>query len=108
MTKHGYKKAVLAALKARGPSTLTFGIHHPSNTLMERKALKNKSEQLRRGKKTLVRQAHKLATVHNIDIAIIMHKNGQYCTYRSLDHESWPPTMKQIVSRKSCGRPIQG
>jgi hypothetical protein len=47
---------------------------------MERRALKNKSEQLRRGKRTLVKQAHKLATVHNIDIAIIMHKNGQYCT----------------------------
>ena len=69
---------------------------------MERRALKNKREQLRRGKKTLVKRAHKLAMVHNIDIAIIMHKNRQYCTYRSLDHESWPPTMKQIVSRKSC------
>ena len=34
---------------------------------MERRALKNKRERLRRGKKTLVKQAHKPATVHNID-----------------------------------------
>jgi hypothetical protein len=66
---------------------------------MERRVLKNKREQLRRGKRTLVKQAHKLATVHNVDIAIIMHKNGQYFTYRSVDRESWPPTMKQIVRR---------
>jgi CRISPR/Cas system-associated endonuclease Cas3-HD len=32
------------------------------------------SEQLRRGKKTLFKKAHKLAKVHDIDIAVIMHK----------------------------------
>jgi hypothetical protein len=69
---------------------------------MERKVPKNKSEQLRKGKKTLFKKAHKLAKVHDIDIAVIMHKNGQYVTYRSKNHESWPPTMKQIVSRNSC------
>jgi hypothetical protein len=69
---------------------------------MERKVLKNKREQLRRGKKTLFKKAHKLAKVYDIDIAIIMHKNGQYFTYRSMDQESWPPTMKQIVRRNPC------
>ena len=46
-------------------------------------------------------KAYKPAKVHGIDIAVIMHKNGRYFTYRSLDQESWPPTMKQIVSRYS-------
>jgi hypothetical protein len=66
---------------------------------MERKVLKNKREQLRRGKKTLFKKAHRLSKAYDIDIAIIMHKNGQYFTYRSVDRESWPPTMKQIVRR---------
>jgi hypothetical protein len=64
---------------------------------MEAKILRNRREQLRRGKRTLFKKAHKLAKVHEIDIAIIMRKNGRYFTYRSLDQESWPPTMKQIV-----------
>ena len=61
--------------------------------------LRNKREQLRKGKKTLFKKAHKLATVHKIDIAIIMRQNDRYYTYRSMDQESWPPTMKQIVGR---------
>jgi hypothetical protein len=68
---------------------------------MEAKILGNKREQLRKGKKTLFKKAHRLE-VHEIDIAIIVHKNGRYYTYRSMDQEAWPPTMKQIVSRYSC------
>jgi hypothetical protein len=77
-----------------------FTVHCPVQ-VMEAKILRNKREQLRRGRKTLFKKAHKLAKVHGIDIAVIMHKNGRYFTYRSLDQESWPPTMKQIVSRYS-------
>jgi hypothetical protein len=68
---------------------------------MKTNILRNKREQLRRGKKTLFKKAHKLAKVHKIDIAVIMHENGRYYTYRSTDQESWPPTMKQIVGQYS-------
>lgn len=54
--------------------------------IMEAKMLRNKREQLRRGKKTLFNKAHKLAKVHEIDIAIIMCKNGQT---RNLGHRLW-------------------
>jgi hypothetical protein len=70
--------------------------------IMEANILRNKREQLRRVKKTLFKKAHKLAKVHKIDIAVIMHKNGRYYTYRSTDQESWPPTIKQIVGQYSC------
>jgi hypothetical protein len=47
--------------------------------------------------KTLVKKANKLTMVRDMDIAIIMRKNGQYYTYSSTDEESWAPTMEQIV-----------
>ena len=68
---------------------------------MKTNILRNKREQLRRGKRTLFKKAHKLAKVHKVDIAVIMHENGRYYTYRSTDQESWPPTMKQIVGQYS-------
>jgi hypothetical protein len=43
----------------------------PPAQLMERKVLKNKREQLRRGKKTLFKKAHRLSKAYDIDIAII-------------------------------------
>jgi len=52
---------------------------------MDAKILKNKREQLRRGKKGLIKRAHKFRKVHGVDIAIIMCKNGRYNTYRSMD-----------------------
>ena len=69
---------------------------------MDAKILRNKRAQLRRGKKSLIKRAHKFEKVHGVDIAIIMCKNGQYDTYRSMDQESWSPTMKQIVSQYPC------
>ena len=30
-------------------------------------------------------------------MALILRQNGQYFTYRSIDLESWPPSMKEIV-----------
>jgi hypothetical protein len=59
---------------------------------METNILRNKREQLRRGKKTLFKKAHKLAKVHKIDIALIMQENGRYYTYiRSTDRICLPP-----------------
>jgi hypothetical protein len=33
-----------------------------------------------------------------IDVAVIPHKNGRYFTYRCIDKEPWPPSMKELVS----------
>jgi hypothetical protein len=66
-----------------------------------KESLRNMRAQLRRGMKTLVKKARKLTKVHDMDIAIIMRKNGQYYTYSSTDEKSWPPTMEQIVSQYS-------
>jgi hypothetical protein len=39
---------------------------------MDAKILRNKRAQLRRGKKSLIKRAHKFEKVHGVDIAIIM------------------------------------
>jgi hypothetical protein len=53
-------------------------------------------ERARKRMKTLVKKAHELAKLCDFDVALIIHKNGRYHTYRSI--ESWLPCMKQIVS----------
>jgi len=52
------------------------------------KVLKTKREQLRTGKKSSVKRAHKLGKLYDIDIAIIIPSNGCYTTYRSMDRDS--------------------
>jgi len=59
---------------------------------------KNEWEKLRRRKKNLFKKAYELGKLCDIDVAVILHKNGRYFTYRSIDKESWPPSMKEIVS----------
>jgi SRF-type transcription factor (DNA-binding and dimerisation domain) len=53
-------------------------------------------EKARKRRKTLVKKAYELAKLCDVDVALIVHKNGRYHTYRSI--ESWLPCMKQIVS----------
>jgi hypothetical protein len=60
---------------------------------------KRKRESLRRRKKTLVKKVHEFGRDFNIDVALILCKNGRYFTYRSIDQDTWPPPMKQIVSQ---------
>ena len=59
-----------------------------------------RSERLHRRKATLINKAHELAEFCDVDVALIIRnrRTGRYFTYRSLDHESWPPTQEQIVS----------
>jgi hypothetical protein len=45
---------------------------------MEVKIPRNKREQLSSGRKTSFRKDHNLAKVHEIDIAVIILKNGRY------------------------------
>jgi hypothetical protein len=60
--------------------------------------LKRKMEKLRRRKRCVVKKAYELGELCDIDIAVIIRKNGRYYTYRSVDDDSWPPSMCQIVS----------
>jgi hypothetical protein len=59
---------------------------------------KNEREKERKRKKTLLRKAYELGKLCDVDVAVILHKNGRYVTYRSTDKESWLPCMKQIIS----------
>ena len=55
------------------------------------------SQQFTRKKSNLVKKAHELVQLCNIDLALIIRKNGKYYTYLLTDHESWPPTITAIV-----------
>jgi hypothetical protein len=59
---------------------------------------KRRSENLKRRKDTLFKKAYELGKYYDIEVAVILHQNGRYFTYRTIDQESWPPSMKQIVS----------
>jgi len=65
---------------------------------MATKALKNRSERLRKRKNSLFKKAYELGMLCNVDVAVIVRKNGRYFTYRSINQETWPPAMKEIVS----------
>jgi hypothetical protein len=59
-------------------------------------SLKKERERERKRKKTLLKKAYELGKLCDVDVVVIIHKNGRYLTYRST--ESWLPCMKQIVS----------
>jgi hypothetical protein len=44
----------------------------------------------------LLKRAHELGK-YGVDVDVIIRQNGQYITYRSIDLESFPPSMKEIV-----------
>jgi hypothetical protein len=56
-----------------------------------------KIENLGRRKKTVFKKVYELGKCDGVDIALILCHNGRLFTYRSIDHESWPPSMKEIV-----------
>lgn len=59
---------------------------------------KNERKKLRRRKKSLFRKAYELEKLCDIDVAVILHKNGYYLTYKSINKESWSSSIKKIVS----------
>jgi hypothetical protein len=59
---------------------------------------KRKTNNLARRKKTLLKKVYELGKYYDVDVALIIRQNGQYITYRSIDLESFPPSMKEIVS----------
>ena len=57
----------------------------------------------------MVKKTHELGQFDGIDVALIICKHGQYTTYRSRDHMSWPPSMAEIVSNTiACLRRTTG
>ena len=56
-----------------------------------------KGENLRRRKETLFKKVYEVGKYDGVDVALILRQNGRYFTYRSIDLESWPPSMKEIV-----------
>jgi hypothetical protein len=61
-----------------------------------KKEKNKKKEKARKRRKTLVKKAHELATLCDVDVVLIVYKNSRYHTYRSI--ESWLLCIKQIVS----------
>ena len=58
---------------------------------------KRRSENLGRRKKTIIKKVSELGEYDGVEVALIIRHNGRFFTYRSVDHESWPPPMKDIV-----------
>jgi hypothetical protein len=59
---------------------------------------KMSAERMRRRKLGLFKKAHTFSRDFDMDVAVIIHKNGRYYTYRSNDQQAWPPSMDMIVS----------
>jgi hypothetical protein len=64
----------------------------------EGKRRKRKNEGINRRKDTLIKKSYKLGEFDGIDVALIICKYGRYTIYRSRDHETWPPSMADIIS----------
>ena len=67
-------------------------------------AAKAKAQQFARRKPNLIKKADQLARLCHADAALIIGRNGRYYTYRSTDHEHWPPTISEIVSNTTVWR----
>jgi hypothetical protein len=59
---------------------------------------KRENEGINRRKDTFIKKAYELGEFDGMDVALIICKHGRYTIYRSRDHETWPPSMGEIVS----------
>ena len=64
---------------------------------------KTKILKLRRGKLGLFIGGHKFGTAHEVDVAIILRKNGQYYTYRSLNNTGMLVVVKVVYLTEGGG-----
>ena len=62
-------------------------------------AAKAETQQFSRRKLTVIKKADELARFCHADVALIIRRKGRYYTYQSIDHEQWPPTRSEIVSK---------
>lgn len=67
--------------------------------MSDKVAKKRRSERIRNRKATVFQKAFELGEFPEIEIAVIIYQNGQYFTYNSTANNSWPPSMKEIVSQ---------
>ena len=67
---------------------------------------KAKAQQFTRKKPNLMKKADQLARLCHADVALIIRRNRRYYTYRSTDHEWWPPSMTEIVRMNPMYRPL--
>jgi SRF-type transcription factor (DNA-binding and dimerisation domain) len=69
-----------------------------NNSKRKGKSLRQKEiANLGRRKRTVLKKVYELGEYDGVDVALILRHNGRLFTYRSIDHESWPPSMKEIV-----------
>jgi len=52
---------------------------------------------LQRRKHTIFQKAYELGKFHGVEVAVTIYGQGRFYTFRTTDHPSWPPSMKQIV-----------
>jgi hypothetical protein len=67
---------------------------------MPDKIRKRQNEAIKRKKKTVIENIHKLGKLPGIDVAFTIRQNGQYTTYQSVDRADFLPSKEQIVSRR--------
>ena len=62
--------------------------------------VKKRSQRLSRRKETLLKKAHEIGILCDIDVALYLRhrKSGRLITYKSINRQCWPPTEDQIVS----------
>ncbi len=60
-------------------------------------AEKAKAQQFTGRKSNLITKVDQLARFCHADVALIIRRNGRYYTYRSTNHELWPPNITEIV-----------
>ena len=72
-------------------------LQRPTMSKEARRAAKGRSQNLSRRRETLFNKAYELGENFGIDVAVILKRNGQYYTYRSIDRLAWPPSMAEIV-----------
>jgi SRF-type transcription factor (DNA-binding and dimerisation domain) len=56
-----------------------------------------RTDNLGRRKKNLLEKVYELGRYYVVDVVLIIRQNGQFITYGSIDLESFPPSMKEIV-----------
>jgi hypothetical protein len=48
-------------------------------------------------KEDFIKKVYKLGEYDGVDVALIIRQNGRFFAHRLVNHESWPPSMKEIV-----------
>jgi hypothetical protein len=62
--------------------------------------LKRRSQRLNKRKETLLKKVYEIREFYEVDVALILRirKTGRYITFKSVDLESFLPSIEQIVS----------